>query len=212
MLELLHTLRPQARFYQAGSSEQYGMNPDIPTNEQSSFHPASPYAAAKVYAHLMTTHYREAFGMFAVAGTLFNHESPRRGVEFVSRKITLGLADIVHGRTDKLVLGNLDAKRDWGYASDYVRAMWLMLQNDSPTDYVIATGETHSVKEFLEVAFSVVGLDWREHVITDERFYRPMDPPVLLGDAAKARAELGWSPQVTFDELVRLMVESDLAR
>lgn len=210
MLELLRVMRPQARFYQAGSSEMFGENPNVPTSERDAFHPVSPYAVAKVYAHHMTKVYRESYGMFAVNGVLFNHESERRGVDFVTRKITLGLADIVHGRADSLTLGNLDAMRDWGHARDYVRAMWLMLQADAPADYVIATGETHSVREFLDEAFGYAELDWHRYVRTDPRFFRPVDPPVLLGDASKARRELGWEPEVSFPELVRLMVESDL--
>lgn len=210
MLELIRRMKPEARFYQAGSSEMFGMCPKVPTSEGDPFLPASPYAAAKVYAHHMTQNYRDSYGMFAVNGVLFNHESERRGVEFVTRKITLGLADIVHGRADTLVLGNLDAMRDWGHARDYVRAMHLMLQQDEPTDYVIATGETHSVREFLDEAFGLAELDWHRYVKTDPKFYRPVDPPVLLGDASKARDMLGWQPDVSFRELVRLMVESDL--
>lgn len=210
LLELLRQVNPAAKFYQAGSSEMFGMNPDVPTNEQSRFHPASPYAAAKVYAHNMVVNYRESYGVFAANGILFNHESERRGVEFVTRKITLGLADIVAGRADQIVLGNLDAERDWGHSRDYVRAMHMILQADDPSDYVIATGEAHSVREFLEVAFGLAGLDWRGYVSTDSRFYRPSDPPLLLGDASKAQHELGWKPEVGFEELVRLMVEADL--
>lgn len=210
VLELLRGMKPGARFYQAGSSEMFGMCPKVPTVETDQFFPASPYAAAKVYAHHMTKLYRDGYGMFASNGILFNHESERRGVDFVTRKITLGLANIVHGRADSIVLGNLDAKRDWGHARDYVRAMHLILKADEPSDYVIATGETHSVREFLQAAFDVVGLDWHDYVKTDPRFYRPVDPPVLLGDASKARAMLGWEPDVSFPELVRLMVESDL--
>jgi GDPmannose 4,6-dehydratase len=210
MLELLRRMKPEARFYQAGSSEMFGMCPKVPTSEGDQFHPASPYAAAKVYAHHMTVNYRESYGMFAANGVLFNHESERRGVDFVTRKITLGLAEIVAGRADKLVLGNLDAKRDWGHARDYVRAMWLILQADAPSDYVIATGETHSVREFLEAAFGYLGLLWEDYVTTDPRFYRPVDPPVLLGDASKAQRELGWKPEVGFEELVSLMVDADL--
>jgi GDPmannose 4,6-dehydratase len=210
MLELLRTMKPETRFYQAGSSEMFGENPNTPTSETDAFHPVSPYAVAKVYAHGITKVYRESYGMFAANGVLFNHESERRGVDFVTRKITLGLADIVAGRADDLVLGNLDAKRDWGHARDYVRAMWLILHADEPSDYVIATGETHSVREFLQIAFDMVGLDWHRYVKTDPKFYRPVDPPVLLGDASKAQTLLGWEPHVRFEELVRLMVESDL--
>lgn len=210
LLELLRDLAPRARFYQAGSSEMFGDNPNVPTDETDEFHPCSPYAVAKVYAHHMTKLYREAYGMFATNGVLFNHESERRGAGFVTRKITLGLADIVAGRTDTLVLGNLEAKRDWGHARDFVRAMWLMLQQDEPGDYVVATGRTHSVKEFLEAAFGSVNRRWQDYVLTDSRYYRPVDPPVLLGDATKARRELGWEPEISFDELVRLMVDADL--
>ena len=210
LLEVVRQAVPHARFYQAGSSEMFGMNPDVPTNEESRFYPASPYAAAKVYAYHMTKMYREAYGMFACNGILFNHESERRGIEFVTRKITRGVADIVHGRADKLVLGSLDSKRDWGHARDYVRAMWLMMQADEPSDYVIATGETHSVREFLALAFSEVGLSWYTYVVSDPDCYRPLDPPVLLGDATKARTELGWGPGVSFPELVRLMVTADV--
>lgn len=210
LLELLHHLNPTARFYQAGSSEMFGMNPDVPTSETSAFAPASPYAVAKVYAHQMTVLYREAYGMWAATGIGFNHESERRGIEFVTRKITRGIGDIVAGRVDAIALGNLDAERDWSHARDVVGAMWLIMQADDPSDYVIASGETHSVREFLEVAFAHVGLDWVQHVTTDPRLYRPLDPPVLLGDASKAHRELGWKPEIGFDELVRLMVEADL--
>lgn len=211
LLEMTRQVNPSARFYQAGSSEMYGMNPNVPTSETDTFYPASPYAAAKVYAHHMTVNYRESYGMHASNGILFNHESPRRGVEFVTRKITLGIDAILHGGADKLVLGNLDAKRDWGHAADFVRAMWLMLQQDEPGDYVVATGETHSVKEFLYTAFAVVDLDWHDYVTTDPKFFRPVDPPVLLGDASKAKRELGWEPKWGFKSLVRTMVEHDIS-
>jgi GDPmannose 4,6-dehydratase len=210
LLELVRDLAPHARFYQAGSSEMFGANPNVPTDETDAFHPCSPYAVAKVYAHHMTKLYREAYGMFATNGILFNHESERRGHDFVTRKITRGLADIVAGRSDTLTLGNIQAKRDWGHSRDFVRAMWLMLQQDIPDDYVIATGRTHSVVEFLDAAFSSVNLSWEDYVRTDQRYLRPVDPPVLLGDATKARHELGWTPEVSFDELVRLMVDADL--
>jgi GDPmannose 4,6-dehydratase len=210
LLEITRQVVPEARFYQAGSSEMFGLNPDVPTNEESEFQPASPYACAKVYAYQMTALYRESYGMFAANGILFNHESPRRGVDFVTRKITRGLADIVRGRATTITLGNLEAERDWGHAKDYVRAMHLILQAGEPSDYVIATGETYSVREFLEAAFGHVGLDWRDHVVTDPALLRPLDPPVLLGDASKAHRELGWKPEVGFDDLVRLMVEADL--
>lgn len=210
LLELLHKIKPDSRFYQAGSSEMFGMNPDVPCNEDSVFYPASPYAAAKVYAHHITVNYRESYGMFAANGILFNHESERRGVEFVTRKISLGVAAIFYGKADKIVLGNLDASRDWGHARDYVEAMHLMLQADAPDDFVIATGRTYTVREFLTVAFGVIGRDWQEYVKYDPRFDRPVDPPVLLGDPSKARKVLDWEPKVGFDELVTRMVESDL--
>ena len=187
----------------------YG-NASAPQNENTPFLPRSPYAAAKVYAYHMTRNYRESYGMFATNGVLFNHESERRGEDFVTRKIALGIADIVAGRSDELTLGNLEAKRDWGHARDYVRAMHLMLQADASGDYVIATGEAYSVRQFLQSAFDVVRLDWRDYVKTDPKLFRPVDPPVLLGDASKARVELGWEPDISFPELVRLMVESDL--
>ncbi len=212
LLELLRQMKPEVRFYQAGSSEQYGQNPDVPTNEDSEFRPCSPYAIAKTYAHQMTVNYRESYGMFCVAATLFNHESERRGEQFVTQKIANGLADIFNGRRDTLVLGNLDASRDWGFAGDYVEAMYLMLQQDEPDDFVIATGETWTVREFLERAFDLVGYDWREFVTTDPKFYRPVDPPVLLGDASKAQRELGWKPKVGFDELVDRMVSHAMKR
>ena len=210
LLELTQQVNPNARFYQAGSSEMFGMNPAVPTSETGAFYPGSPYAAAKVYAHHMTVNYRESYGMFAANGILFNHESERRGTEFVTRKITLGLADIVHGRADGLVLGNLDASRDWGHAEDFVDAMFRILHAPEPDDYVISTGETHTVREFLDEAFGLVDLDWREYVSTDLRYFRPVDPPVLLGDSTKARTKLGWEPKVGFKELVRRMVEADL--
>jgi GDPmannose 4,6-dehydratase len=212
LLEIVRTAAPTARFYQAGSSEMFGMNPNLPCGETSEFQPASPYAAAKVYAHHMIENYRSAYGMFAVNGILFNHESERRGAGFVTRKITLGLADIVAGRADHITLGNIAAKRDWGHARDYVRAMWMMLQSDEPADYVIATGEYYGVVDFLVAAFAVVDLDWTQHVRTDPALYRPTDPPSLLGDPTMARLQLGWEPEISFEELVRLMVESDLKR
>lgn len=212
LLELLRVMKPEARFYQAGSSEEFGTNPDVPTNEDSAFCPASPYAVSKVYAHQMTMLYRESYGMFAVTGTLFNHESPRRGAGFVTQKIAQGVADIFNARTETLRLGNLDAKRDWGFAGDYVKAMHLMLQQDEPDDYVIATGEAHSVKEFLQAAFDLISYDWREWVETDPALYRPIDPPLLLGDASKAQRELGWKPEVGFDALVDQMVTAAMER
>jgi len=210
VLEAIRKHCPEARFYQAGSSEMHGMNPDIPTNETSAFHPASPYAAAKVFAHHTTVNYREAYGLHASAGCLFNHESERRGLGFVTQRIAHGVADIFYDRARSLELGNLDSKRDWGFAGDYVEAMWLMLQSETPDDYVIATGQTHSVQEFAERAFRLVGYDWEEWVISQPSFYRPLDPPILLGDATKARKILGWEPTVTFDELIERMVNHAL--
>jgi GDPmannose 4,6-dehydratase len=205
-----HLNRSQpVKFYQASSSEMYGSAPP-PQGPDTPFHPRSPYACAKLYAHWQTVNYREAYGLFACSGILFNHESPRRGESFVTRKITLGAARIKEGLQRKLVLGNLDAKRDWGFAGDYVRAMWLMLQQDRPDDYVVATGETHSVREFLEIAFSQLGLDWRDYVEFDTRYTRPSEVDVLLGDATKARKELGWRAEVDFPGLVKMMVEHDL--
>ncbi|NEO19841.1 MULTISPECIES: GDP-mannose 4,6-dehydratase [unclassified Moorena] len=198
------------RFYQAGSSEMFGKVQDIPQKETTPFYPRSPYACAKVYAHWQTINYRESYGMFACNGILFNHESPRRGETFVTRKITRAIARIVGGQQKKLYLGNLDSKRDWGYAKDYVKAMWLMLQQDKPDDYVVATGETHSVKEFLEIAFKYVNLDWNNYVEFDERYLRPAEVDILIGDPTKAKKALGWEPSVTFEELVALMVEADL--
>ncbi len=200
----------QVRFYQAGSSEMYGLVQAVPQNETTPFYPRSPYACAKVYAHWQTVNYRESYSLFACNGILFNHESPRRGETFVTRKITRAVAQIVAGKQKKLYMGNLDAKRDWGYAKDYVRAMWLMLQQEQPDDYVIATGETHSVKEFLELAFAHVNLRWQDYVEFDERYLRPAEVELLIGDATKARQNLGWTPSVTFEELVALMVEADL--
>jgi GDPmannose 4,6-dehydratase len=188
----------------------FGMNPDVPTNEESAFRPASPYAAAKVYAYWMAVNYREAYGMFCSNGILFNHESERRGETFVTRKIVRGLVDILAGGSGVIHLGRLDTRRDWGHAADYVEAMWLMMQADEPEDYVIATGESHSVQEFLEEAFGYVGLDWERHVRQDPRYFRPVDPPILVGDATKARTKLGWKPKVSFEELVHSMVDAEL--
>ncbi|MEH1942900.1 MAG: GDP-mannose 4,6-dehydratase [Nostoc sp.] len=200
----------QVRFYQAGSSEMYGLVQAIPQTETTPFYPRSPYACAKVYAHWQTVNYRESYDLFACNGILFNHESPRRGETFVTRKITRAVAGIVAGKQKKLYMGNLDAKRDWGYAKDYVKAMWLMLQKDQADDYVIATGETHSVKEFLELAFNYVNLNWQDYVEFDERYLRPSEVELLIGDSTKARQKLGWAPSITFEELVSLMVEADL--
>ncbi|HAW10222.1 MAG TPA: GDP-mannose 4,6-dehydratase, partial [Chloroflexi bacterium] len=203
-------VNPAIRFYQASSSEMFGKVRETPQNELTPFHPRSPYGAAKVYGHHITVNYRESYGLFAVSGILFNHESPRRGLEFVTRKITDAVARIKLGLESELRLGNLDSQRDWGFAGDYVRAMHLMLQQDQADDYVIATGETHSVREFLELAFGHAGLRWQDHVVVDERFLRPADVAVLVGDAGKARRVLGWEPTVSFPELVAMMVESDL--
>jgi GDPmannose 4,6-dehydratase len=217
VLRLLEAIRDyqhrtgiQVRFYQAGSSEMFGLVQAVPQSETTPFYPRSPYACAKIYAHWQTINYRESYNLFACNGILFNHESPRRGETFVTRKITMAVARIVAGKQKKIYMGNLDAKRDWGYAKDYVRAMWLMLQQESADDYVIATGETHSVREFLELAFSYVNLNWQDYVEFDERYLRPAEVDLLIGDATKAREKLGWTPSVSFEELVALMVEADL--
>jgi GDPmannose 4,6-dehydratase len=209
LLEAMREAGVDSRFYQASSSEMYGAAPP-PQSETTPFHPRSPYAVAKLAAYWAAVNYREAYGTFASNGILFNHEAPRRGETFVTRKITRALARIKHGLQDKLFLGNLDAKRDWGYAPDYVEAMWRMLQHDTPDDFVIATGETHSVREFLEAAFGHAGLDWEEHVEIDPRYFRPSEVDVLLGDASKAKEKLGWEPTVRFEELVRIMVDTDM--
>lgn len=217
-LRLLEALRDfqqrmgqEVRFYQAGSSEMFGLVQAVPQSETTPFYPRSPYACAKVYAHWQTVNYRESYGLFACNGILFNHESNRRGETFVTRKITRAIARILTGQQQKLFLGNLDAKRDWGYAKDYCMAMWLMLQQSEPDDYVIATGETHSVSEFLETAFGYVNLNWQDYVEIDPRYFRPAEVDLLLGDPSKARQKLGWKPSVTFKELVQLMVDADLA-
>jgi GDPmannose 4,6-dehydratase len=212
-LRLVEALRHAdwpVKFYQAGSSEMFGQVSESPQSERTPFYPRSPYAVSKVFAHWMTVQYREAYGLFAVNGILFNHESPRRGGTFVTRKITRGIAAILSGKEQKLFLGNLDARRDWGYAPEYVEAMWRMLQVDEPTDYVIATGEMHSVREFVEAAFSEAGLDWTAHVEVDPRYFRPTEVDELCGDASKASAELDWRPSTGFRDLVRIMVEADL--
>ena len=209
LLEAIRETGVKTRFYQASSSEMFGNMPG-PLNENTPFQPRSPYAAAKVYAYWITVNYREGYGIFATNGILFNHESPRRGETFVSRKITKAAAKIKLGRQDKLFLGNLDAKRDWGYARDYVEAMWVMLQRDEPDDFVIATGETHSVREFLDEAFGYLDLDWKKYVEIDPRYFRPTEVDVLLGDASKAKRVLGWKPRVHFKDLVKLMVDADL--
>ena len=210
LLEAIRITGVSTRFYQASSSEMFGSAPP-PQREETPFHPRSPYAVAKVYGYWATVNYREAYGMFASNGILFNHESPRRGENFVTRKVTRGVADIVTGRAEKLHLGNLDAKRDWGFAGDYVEGMWRMLQHDEPNDFILATGEAHSVREFCEAAFGHVGLDYNDHVVVDERFFRPAEVDYLLGDATKARSLLGWEPTTTFTELVTMMVDADLA-
>lgn len=211
LLEAIREAGVPSKFYQAGSSEMYGKVKTVPQNEVTPFHPRSPYACAKVFAHHQAVNYRESYGMFICNGILFNHESPRRGENFVTRKITKGIADIKKGRAEKIVLGNLDAKRDWGYAKEYVEAMWLMLQHETPDDYVIATGENHLVKEFLEESFSYAGLDWKAHVAFDPKFLRPAEVDELIGDASKAKRVLGWEPKTTFKELVRIMVDADMS-
>ena len=210
LLEAIREVGIQPRFYQASSSEMFGMVREKPQSEQTPFYPRSPYGCAKVFAYWITVNYRESYGLHASNGILFNHESPRRGETFVTRKITRAVAHIKAGLQDKLFLGNLDAKRDWGYAKEYVEAMWLMLQQDKPDDYVIATNETHSVREFLEVAFGHVGLDWQKYVAIDPRYYRPAEVDMLIGDYAKAKQRLGWQPGTRFTDLVKLMVDADL--
>jgi GDPmannose 4,6-dehydratase len=212
VLEAVRHVDPAIRLYQASSSEMFGKVLEIPQTEKTPFYPRSPYGVSKVFAHYITVNYRESYDLFAVSGILFNHESPRRGLEFVTRKVTDGVARIKLGVADHLSLGNLDAQRDWGFAGDYVRAMWLMLQQDRADDYVIATGESHSVRELVEVAFGHVGLDWQKYVRMDPRFLRPAEVDHLIGDPAKARAALGWTPAVDFKALVRMMVDADLAR
>ncbi|MDP2632484.1 MAG: GDP-mannose 4,6-dehydratase [Candidatus Curtissbacteria bacterium] len=211
MLESMRQVKPDAKFYQASSSEMFGEVQETPQTEKTPFHPRSPYGVAKVYAHWITINYRESYDLFTVSGILFNHESPRRGLEFVTRKISHGVAKIHLGQQDSLILGNLDAKRDWGFSGDYVEAMWLMLQQSKPDDYVIATGENHSVQEFVEAAFKVVGItNWKKYVKTSKEFYRPAEVDFLIGDATKAKKALGWKPKVSFADLVKLMVEADI--
>jgi len=205
-----HRTGIEVRFYQAGSSEMFGKVQAVPQSETTPFYPRSPYACAKVYAHWQTVNYRESYGLFACNGILFNHESPRRGETFVTRKITRAIARILAGKQKKLYMGNLDSKRDWGYAKDYVNAMWLMLQQDAPDDYVVATGETNSVREFLDVAFGYVNLDWQQYVEFDERYLRPAEVDLLIGNPTKAQQQLSWKPSVSFEQLVALMVEADL--
>ncbi len=212
MLDAMRMVVPEARFYQASSSEMFGKVREVPQTEGTPFYPRSPYGVAKVYGHWITVNYRESYGLFACSGILFNHESPRRGLEFVTRKVTHGAARAKLGLGEDLPMGNLEAQRDWGFAGDYVRAMWLMLQQDEAEDFVVATGRTHSVRELLEIAFGYLDLDYRDYVRVDDRFLRPADVDQLVGDATKAREKLGWEPQVPFDELIRMMVDSDLAR
>ena len=210
LLEAIRETGIQPRFYQASSSEMFGKAQHIPQNEETPFYPRSPYGCSKVFAYWFTVNYRESYGLHASNGILFNHESPRRGETFVTRKITRAVAHIQAGLQQKLYLGNLDAKRDWGYAKEYVEAMWLMLQQDKPDDYVIATNETHSVREFLEVAFGRAGLNWKKHVEIDPRYYRPAEVDLLIGDYRKAKRQLGWEPRTKFVELAKLMVEADI--
>jgi GDPmannose 4,6-dehydratase len=211
LLEAIRRVKPDARFYQAATSEMYGMVHEVPQTETTPFHPRSPYGVAKVYGYFITLNYRESYGMHASNGILFNHESPRRGLEFVTRKITNQVAKIKLGLASELYLGNVDSQRDWGFAGDYVEGMWRMLQQDTSDDYVLATGETHTVREFCEIAFGHVGLDWQEFVRIDERFVRPAEVDLLLGDPSKAKAKLGWEPTTTFTELVEMMVDADVA-
>jgi GDPmannose 4,6-dehydratase len=211
LLDAILLTDPTIRYYQASSSEMFGKVLEVPQTERTPFYPRSPYGVAKVYGHWLTVNYRESYGLHATSGILFNHESPRRGLEFVTRKVTFSAAAVKLGLQTSVSLGNLDAQRDWGYAGDYVRAMWLMLQQDEPSDYVIATGETHPVRELCQIAFDQVGLDWEDHVVVDQQFFRPAEVDLLVGDASKARATLGWKPEMGFEELVRTMVEADLA-
>src|SRR5256714_2026869 len=211
ILDAIRIVDPDIRFYQASSSEMFGKVLQVPQTEQTPFYPRSPYGVAKVYGHWITVNYRESYGLHATGGILFNHGSPRRGLEFVERKVTHGVAQIALGRADELRLGNLESQRDWGFAGDYVEAMWLMMQQDAPGDFVISTDETHSVRELCELAFGHVGLDYEQYVVQDERFFRPAEVDLLVGDSTKARAALGWKPKVNFPDLVRMMVDADLA-
>jgi len=210
LLEALRRFSPKARFYQASTSEMFGLASQTPQTEKTPFYPRSPYGVAKVYGHYITVNYRESYGLFACSGICFNHESPRRGLEFITRKVTHGAARIKLGLAAKLQVGNLDARRDWGFAGDYVDAMWRMLQQKKPSDYVVATGETHSVRELIELAFGLLGLDWRKHVVVDKKLFRPAEVHDLCGDASKSRKILGWKPTVDFHGLVKMMLESDL--
>lgn len=210
ILDAILTVNPEIRFYQASSSEMFGKVRAVPQSEETPFYPRSPYGVAKVYGHWITINYRESYGIHASSGILFNHESPRRGLEFVTRKVAYNVAKIKLGLSNELRVGNLDAKRDWGFAGDYVKAMWLMLQQDTPEDFVVATGETHSVERLLEVAFSCVDLNWKDYTVQDEKFMRPAEVDLLVGDASKAEKVLGWKPEVDFEQLIQMMVESDL--
>lgn len=211
LLDCMRQVTPNARFYQASSSEMFGEAEESPQNEQTHFHPRNPYGVAKVYGHLITQNYRKKYGLFAVSGILYNHESPRRGLDFVTRKITHGVAQIKKGLVNEIRLGNLDTQRDWGFSGDYVRAMWLMLQQDQPDDYVVGTGLAHTVREFCQTAFDVVGLDYRDYVVEDERFYRSSEKYPLVADPTYTHQKLGWEPEVSFEELIAQMVEADLA-
>jgi GDPmannose 4,6-dehydratase len=212
ILEAIRLVHPSAKFYQASSSEMFGRVTETPQSESTSFYPRSPYGVAKVYGHWITVNYRESYNLYAVSGILFNHESPRRGIEFVTRKVTDGVARVKLGLASEVRLGNLNARRDWGFAGDYVEAMWRMLQQPTPSDYVVGTGQTHSVRELVEAAFQHVGLDWRKHVVTDPKYMRPAEVDLLQADPSKARRELGWSPRIDFAELVAMMVDADLER
>ncbi|TVR18546.1 MAG: GDP-mannose 4,6-dehydratase [Anaerolineaceae bacterium] len=210
MLEAIHTIKPDTRFYQASSSEMFGKVQEVPQKETTPFWPRSPYGVAKVYGHWITVNYRESYDMYCVSGILFNHESPRRGLEFVTRKVSYNVAKIKLGLTNEIRMGNLDAQRDWGFAGDYVEAMWLMLQQDTPDDYVIATGKTHSIERLLDVAFACIDRDWRDYVVQDPRFMRPAEVDLLVGDPTKAHAQLNWEPEVSFEQLIQMMVEADI--
>ena len=212
LLEAIRLVNPQTRFYQASSSEMFGKVREVPQNERTPYYPRSPYGVAKVYGHWITVNYRESYDLYAVSGILFNHESPRRGLEFVTRKVSYGVARIKLGQAKELRLGNLDARRDWGYAGDYVEAMWFMLQQSTAEDFVIGTGQTHSVREFCELAFNYVGLDYQDYLVQDPKFYRPAEVDVLVSDPRKANRELGWQPRVGFEELIHMMVDADLKR
>ena len=212
MLEAIRVVNPKIKFYQASSSEMFGAVQEVPQNEKTPFYPKSPYGVAKVYGHYITINYRESYGIFACSGILFNHESPRRGLEFVTRKVSHGVAKIKLGLQKELKMGNLDSQRDWGYAKEYVEAMWLMLQQDEPTDYVVATGKAHTVRKLLQIACTCVGLNWEDHIVIDENLIRPAEVNRLLGDASKAKEKLCWKPRVSFEELIAMMVESDLKK